>query len=282
MAEDGDRRSKLRRIVWTAILLCVLAEALGLGILWARGAAGPPRPVISPVGRPADPTSETSAAFMFTSAQPVTFECSLDAGRFTPCGLGYFGSKSYPGPLPAEWHTFEVRAVADGRISPPASYWWTIAPGGDEPAEEEPEEVDEPAPDDTDRDPPPSSGSDGDAGASVAFEISGRVSGLAPGVTKAIVVTLRNPNPWPIRVTRLRTTISADSTPPGCPSGPNLVLEQATGITPAHPVLVPARGSVTLRTPPRAPRLTFRNRPVNQDVCKKKTFELDYSGWATS
>ena len=51
----------------------------------------------------------------------------------------------------------------------------------------------------------------------------------------------------------------------------------------ADPITVPARGSVTLTSAPRAPKITLLNLPgVNQDVCKNKSFALTYSGSASS
>jgi hypothetical protein len=83
-----------------------------------------------------------------------------------------------------------------------------------------------------------------------------------------------------IRVTRVTVAVSAESSPPGCSSATNLVLEQATGISPAAPVVIPARGTVILTTFPRAPRIGFRNLGTSQEACKGKSFRLTYSGKA--
>ena len=112
------------------------------------------------------------------------------------------------------------------------------------------------------------------------FRISGDVRGLAPGATSVIALTLANPNSVRIRVTRVTVAVSADSSPPGCSSAKNLVLHQATGIGPAAPVVIPARGSVTLTTFPRAPRIGFRNLQTSQEACNGKAFRLTYTGSA--
>jgi hypothetical protein len=114
------------------------------------------------------------------------------------------------------------------------------------------------------------------------FHVSGNVSGLAPGVLKVIVLRLENPSSVPIEVTRVRVSVSAASSPSGCSSGANLVVQQAVGITAGDPVAVPARGSVTLARYPRAPRIALRDLGTNQDACKGKTFRLTYAGSAHS
>jgi hypothetical protein len=51
----------------------------------------------------------------------------------------------------------------------------------------------------------------------------------------------------------------------------------------ADPIAIPANGSVTLASPPRAPQITLLNLPdVNQDACKNKIFHLTYSGSSRS
>jgi cytoskeletal protein RodZ len=114
------------------------------------------------------------------------------------------------------------------------------------------------------------------------FNITGGVGNLMPGVSTAIRLTLTNPNGVPIYVTALTVTIAADSTPAGCSSANNVQLTQSNASS-ADPITVPARGSVTLTSAPRAPKMTLLNLPgVNQDVCKNKSFALTYSGSASS
>jgi hypothetical protein len=73
---------------------------------------------------PANPTSATSATFMFTSTEPgSSFECRLDGAAFSACS----SSKAYSA-LSAGSHTFEVRAtdLAGNTDATPASHTWTI------------------------------------------------------------------------------------------------------------------------------------------------------------
>jgi hypothetical protein len=133
--------------------------------------------------------------------------------------------------------------------------------------------------------PMPSAVGTGDGGAQLGgadFRITGGVGDLKPGVATAIRLTLTNPNDVPIYVTALTVSIAADSTPPGCISASNVQLTQSNASS-ANPITVPAGGSVTLTSAPRAPQITLVNLPgVNQDVCKNKSFALTYSGSARS
>jgi hypothetical protein len=108
------------------------------------------------------------------------------------------------------------------------------------------------------------------------------VSGLAPGASTVIALTLTNPNAVRIRVTRVSVAVSADSSPAGCTSAKNLVLHQATGISSRAPVTIEAQSSVTLDTFPRAPMIGFRNLATSQDDCRGKSFRLTYTGSAHS
>jgi hypothetical protein len=114
------------------------------------------------------------------------------------------------------------------------------------------------------------------------FEISGSVTGLAPGLTKVVPLELTNPNDVPIEVTRVTMAVSSESEPPGCSSATNFVLHQAIGITSEAPVTVPANASVTVGAAPQAPRITFLNLATNQDACKNASFTLTYTGSAHS
>jgi hypothetical protein len=275
---EVDKLRSRRLVVWLVVTLCVLAELVGLGLVRAQGANALEPPLISSVGLPTDPTRARSAAFMFTSGRAVEFRCTLDRRAPTSCGVGVFGSQTYPGPLESGRHTFEVRAVSRTETSEPASYTWAIVAAPDDTTSDDGLDDDpgEPSGDGS------GSGGESHSGPQAPFEISGDVEGLAPGVTKTIALTLRNPNADPIYVTAVTVAISADSSPPGCPSGPNLALGQATGITASSPVVVPGHGSVVLGTYPRAPTISFLNRAWNQDACKAKNFELLYTGSAHS
>ena len=115
----------------------------------------------------------------------------------------------------------------------------------------------------------------------VNFLISGSgADSLRPGVATVIRLTITNPNGVPIYVTTLRMTISKD--PAGCSSQTNLLVVQSN-VSSTSPIAVPARGTITLATAPRAPQITLLNLPdVNQDACKGKAFTLTYSGSARS
>jgi hypothetical protein len=264
----GEKRRRRRLVVWLLVTLCVVADLIGVGVLRASGASGLGAPVISTVGLPTDPTTERSAAFMFTYDRTADFRCTLD-GADADCGSGIFGQAVYDGPLALGRHTFEVRALTGRNVSPPDSYAWTVAATP------------------TEGDGPGDGGSDAGAGEgstaeSLPFDISGDVAGLAPGVWQPIVLTLDNPNATAIYVTSVVVEISEDSTPPGCPSETNIAVDQASGISTASPVRVAGHGSVVLRAHPLAPLITLVDRPWNQDACKGKSFALSYSGSAHS
>ena len=75
-------------------------------------------------GAPPSSTTDTRAAFSFTSSeQGSSFECSLDGALFTACT----SPRSYSG-LSVGTHQFRVRAIdAVGNVDPtPASHSWTI------------------------------------------------------------------------------------------------------------------------------------------------------------
>jgi len=279
---DDDRRHRRRLVVWLVVTLCVLAELIGLGLVRALGATALNAPIISSVGLPTDPTTVRSATFFFTNEQTVAFSCTLDGGEPASCGAGLLGSSSYPGPLEVGRHVFEVRAFAGGETSDPATYAWTVVAEPVEPVPP-PDEGgtqttgDRDAAGDTSDGTVSSQGSASVPDDSAAFEVSGQVGGLAPGITKPILLRLHNPNQDAISVTSITVEIAADSTPPGCKSGSNVALEQADTITEDDPVVVPGQGTVVL-SPGRAPTITLRNQLRNQDVCKGKSFELTYSG----
>jgi len=74
--------------------------------------------------KPSDPNKNDSHTFEFSSTEaPVTFECQLDGGGYSPCT----SPKTYTG-LSEGSHTFSVRAVdLVGFPDPtPAGYTWTI------------------------------------------------------------------------------------------------------------------------------------------------------------
>jgi len=138
-------------------------------------------------------------------------------------------------------HQFAVRALdAAGNVSPATIYTWRVSP--------------------------------------VGFSISGNPSQLLyPGVWRDLVVTITNPNSFAIQVTQL--TVSASSSPSGCPASTNLAFQQSP-VSSSHTVAVPPHSTVTLALADR-PRIQLVDLPVNQDACKNGSFGLQYSGLAT-
>jgi Bacterial Ig domain/Bacterial Ig-like domain/Right handed beta helix region len=93
------------------------------------GGSQPPPPDTTPpdttiTSAPADPSTATSASFVFNSTEAgSTFECKLDAGAYASCT----SPKSYSG-LSTGSHTFSVRATdpAGNTDASPATWTWTI------------------------------------------------------------------------------------------------------------------------------------------------------------
>lgn len=108
-------------LLTTIVALLVLADASE-----ARKTATDTRAPNTRVERsPGSPTNETTATFVFRSSEPsgARFECSLDGGRFRPCGspTGYEN-------LAEGRHNFKTRSIdAAGNVDPtPASRSWTV------------------------------------------------------------------------------------------------------------------------------------------------------------
>ena len=81
-------------------------------------------PTVELTSKPAARTDSTSATFEFSAVgRNLTYECSLDAGEWTPCA----SPKSYNGLLLAP-HTFEVRVLVpeDHPEAPITLHSWTI------------------------------------------------------------------------------------------------------------------------------------------------------------
>ena len=104
------------------------------------GGADVTAPDTTITGGPAEGSTTTDAtpAFTFTSDEPGTFECNVDAGAFAPCTSG--------AELPALTngsHTFRVRAI-DVALNPdasPASRTFTVAPAAGTPPDTTPPET---------------------------------------------------------------------------------------------------------------------------------------------
>lgn len=97
------------------------------------------------------------------------------------------------------------------------------------------------------------------------FQVSGRVRGLYPGLTKAMRIRIRNPHPFAIRVKRLR--ILVDDPSPTC-SASTLRIAR---VRPPRPV--PARRSLKILVP-----VTMA--PSTPDACMDARYPLRFSGRA--
>ena len=89
---------------------------------WSTDLTPPPTPALDP--KPPTVTASTSASFSFTDAEAkVSYFCKLDAEAFSSCA----SPKSYPGPLAAGSHVFQVKARDPaGNESAATSHSWTI------------------------------------------------------------------------------------------------------------------------------------------------------------
>jgi uncharacterized membrane protein len=110
--------------------------------------------------------------------------------------------------------------------------------------------------------------------------ISGYASStLYPGTTSDIDLTLTNPNNFTIRVTTLGVSVEEQTTNAGCSGTQNFTTSALVGT-----VDVPANTTAKLSQlgvpQARLPKVTFVNKPVNQDACKNATVTLQYTGTA--
>ncbi|HEU0131552.1 MAG TPA: hypothetical protein VFQ85_11250 [Mycobacteriales bacterium] len=106
------------------------------------------------------------------------------------------------------------------------------------------------------------------------FFISGGVTGLTPGTTRTMSLSVRNPNPWPIQVLSLDTAVGAADRSP-CPASSLEVGRYAFAAGLPH-VLAPANATITVQLPAElADSLT-----TDQSGCAGATFPLTFSGRA--
>jgi hypothetical protein len=103
-------------------------------------------------------------------------------------------------------------------------------------------------------------------GAPARFRIHGRVTGLYPGARKPLRLTLRNPNPFAIRVTKVRTTVQVRG---GSSCPPKSVKVQRF----AGSRRIPASGVARMR-------VKVRMRANAPTVCSGQRYRLVYRGWA--
>jgi hypothetical protein len=208
-----------------------------------------PPPVPTITAHPQSSTTAKSAGFSFTDGeQGVTFLCRRDGGRFTRCA-----SPLTYGSVSLGTHTFEVQARdGAGNTSTSASFSWTIS-------KEAKKEEGKP------------------------FTVSGNATApLAPGLSRALAITVSNPNNVAIVVTSLSAAVAPGSSKAGCDGPANLALTQSN-LSEANPLTVPANGQVTLPSGAvSAPQVLMKDLPVNQDACKGASFTFTYSGSAHS
>ena len=103
------------------------------------------------------------------------------------------------------------------------------------------------------------------------FTISGRVAGLLPGRPGTLALRVTNPNPYPINVVTLDTSVAE---PAGCPDGSLRVgrydSARATAVTVLARATVDVPVAVELVDSPTA----------DQSACAGATFGLEFSGTA--
>jgi len=97
------------------------------------------------------------------------------------------------------------------------------------------------------------------------FIVTGQVTSLDPGVNRSLVLTVRNPNNFAIRVTSV--TVAASAASSSCPAGA-LTLPSWTGS-----LLVPKDGTTTLT-------LQLLLKATAPDACQGATWPLTYGGTA--
>lgn len=110
-------------------------------------------------------------------------------------------------------------------------------------------------------------------GPSGVFSISGDVAGLVPGATKTLALTVTNPNPWPIQVLTLDTSVSA---PDGSACATTISVGRYTYSSGDALVTAPARGSVRVDVPV----AYVDSLDVDQTGCAGTTFPLAFTGTA--
>jgi hypothetical protein len=206
----------------------------------SQGAGSLPKPKITM--HPEKLATATNAKFGFTvRAGKPRFQYSLDGRPWSPCQAPASYSK-----LAVGNHSFSVRSVgARKRYSKTARFRWQVL---------EPKN----------------------------FSITPQLSSLGalfPGAPAQVLpLTIVNPNAVPILVTSI--TVSAGTSPPGCPSAENLILTGASASS-ASPIQVPANGSISLPgAGGSAPTIGLRDLPVSQDACQGAQFPLSFSGTA--
>jgi hypothetical protein len=112
------------------------------------------------------------------------------------------------------------------------------------------------------------------------FQISGDVTALAPGVSQAVNLTIKNPFNFPIQVTDVSIMVNDVTNNAHCSGSTNLRVAQALLVA----VTVPAKATRSLQQlgvdPTNWPRVAMLDLPTSQDGCQGATFTLKYTGTA--
>ena len=150
----------------------------------------PPAPIFD--STPPNPNSTATSTFVWhdTAVDVDHYLCSTENGSFLAT-VPSLGGPTQPCSSPLTYnvqttnngqHQFAVEAVdAAGNVSLPISYSWKVA-----------------------------------AGTPAQFVIHGSVSGLAPGITKPVPLTIDNPNSVAIFITQLTFAVSANASSGTC------------------------------------------------------------------
>ncbi|MGZ8632186.1 MAG: hypothetical protein ACXWZF_14680, partial [Actinomycetota bacterium] len=97
------------------------------------------------------------------------------------------------------------------------------------------------------------------------FRIRGSVTGLFPGMRTTMRLTIRNPNTFTIRLSKVRTTVQAGSGP--CPAG-SMKVKPWSGRK-----RIPARAV-------RRVRVRVQMKAWAPQACAGHRYRLAYRGWA--
>jgi hypothetical protein len=210
--------------------------------------------------KPPDPNSTSTSNFTWSSSPAASdfdrYECSTENGPFATTVHSADGStKACSSPLTYVvgvtnngQHQFDVRAYDHLGNFTQVTWLWKVA-----------------------------------AGTPAQFVIHGSVSGLVPGVAQSVPLTIDNPNSVPIFVSQLTLTVSANAGSGSC-SASSYSVTGWNASPPSVPELqVPANATNFAVPVADQPKLKLLDSlTANQDNCKGKTFDLQFSGQAHS
>lgn len=108
------------------------------------------------------------------------------------------------------------------------------------------------------------------------FAIAGQITDLAPGVARALRLSVTNPNNQPLTVSSLSAVPTSVTKRSGA-TGNCTVSDIVLGAWPKQPFQVPAGGSASSPT-----TIAVQLRKTATDACQGATFTLTYSGTGAS